>query len=181
MGFGLAFLAAVFFFAGLTGSAVAVVVVAAEAGAFAAHGNTSGLPVLPALAAFSSSFFSNASDRQRAFVAFPASFVPAATQMQAVFVLQTSCVRLRQTDFVDFLAALSGVADAVVVAAAASAGGAGAALASGAAAAAFFAFFFFFTGGVGVACADCDGAASAGASLGGEALSVGCVIGSNRP
>jgi hypothetical protein len=151
------------FFTGLVVSAVAVVVPVAVAGVVddvddpAAHGRTSGAPVLETFAAFAASFFRIARDRHRAFVALPASFVPAATQMHALFDPQALSSRLRHGEAFAVLGLSAGFAessatagDAVAEDAAAS----GAGLAAGAVAAAFFSFVLCLTGAAGGGGAD---------------------------
>jgi hypothetical protein len=149
---------AVFVFLGFEASAAAVVVpVVVEAAGvvdpvpdpFAAHGRTSDAPVFSAFAFFAASFFRIARDLHLAFVALPASFVPAATQMQALFEPQALSSRLRHGEAAFAVLGLAaGVAEPSAGAEdAAAASGAGlAAPSAGAAAAAFFCFVLCLTG-----------------------------------
>jgi hypothetical protein len=150
------------FFTGLVVSAVAVVVPVAVAGVVddvddpAAHGRTSGAPVLEAFAAFAASFFRIARDRHRAFVALPASFVPAATQMHALFDPQALSSRLRHGEAFAVLGFSAGFAEPSATAGdvAEDAAASGAGLAAGAVAAAFFNFVLCLTGAAGGGGAD---------------------------
>jgi hypothetical protein len=97
------------FFTDFVDSAVAVVVEAVDAPA--AQGKTSDLPPLPAFSALAASLFRIANERQRAFVALPASLVPAATQMHALFAPQAFSSILKHGDAFAVLVFAAGLAD----------------------------------------------------------------------